>query len=367
LPHFYVVEKCEQDNRSSIVLRGTSTDIQYINLLRILAIFAVIYVHVSTWMTNSITPLSFNWWVGNWIHSITLWSIPVFVMVSGALLLDESRNETPISFYKKRAQRIGVPLVFWTFFYLVVRKVVGHEELTAGYTIKLILTANPYYHLWFLYMIAGLYLVTPLLRTYIRQSSPIERIFLIVMILVLASSYSLINSLYLDNETSIFTIFVPYLGYYLCGYQLQLIDPRKIPPKYLAAVLIFCVIYVAMLTDVFVKTLGQPNGKFLYDSFSPPVIVMSLAVFWAACFISQHTKPLQGLLKTATERLASATLGIYVLHPVVLEYIRDRLGKHSTDSNFLLGLAVVPVITFIVCYLLTSLIMRIPFLRRVVC
>lgn len=347
--------------------RGTSTDFQYINQLRILAIFAVINIHVSTWMTNNITPLTFNWWVGNWIHSITLWAIPVFVMVSGALLLDDSRNETPIPFYKKRAQRIGTPLVFWTFFYLMVRKVVGHEELTAGYAIKLILTANPYYHLWFLYMIAGLYLATPLLRTYIRQSSPKERISLIVMILVLASSYSLINSLFLDNEMSIFTIFVPYLGYYLCGYQLRLIDPRKIPSKYLAAVLIFCVIYVAMLTDVFVKTLGQPNGRFLYDSFSPPVIVMSIAVFWAACLISRHAKPLQGLLKTATERLASATLGIYVLHPIVLEYIRDRLGKHSTDSNFLLGLAVVPVITFIGCYLITSLIMRIPFLRRVVC
>lgn len=349
------------------MLRRTSTDIQYINILRILAILAVINVHVSTWMTNNIPPLTFNWWVGNLIHSITLWSIPVFVMVSGALLLDDSRNEKPTYFYKKRARRIGVPLVFWTVFYLVVRKVVGHEELTAGYIIKLILTAEPYYHLWFLYMITGLYLVTPLLRTYIKHSSSKERISLIVIILILASSYSLINSLFLGNERSIFTIFVPYLGYYLCGYQLRFIDPRKISPKYPAAVLIFCVIYTAMLTDVFVKTLGQPNGRFLYDSFSPPVIVMSIAVFWTAYLISCHAKPLKGFLKTAAEQLAAATLGIYVLHPIFLEYIRDRLGKHSTEGNFLLGLTVVPVITFIGCYLITSLIMRIPFLRRVVC
>lgn len=349
------------------MLRRTSTDIQYINILRILALFAVINVHVSTWMAYNTTPLTFDWWVGNWIHAMTLWSIPVFVMVSGALLLDDSRNETPIRFYKKRTQRIVVPLVFWTFFYLVVRKVVGHEELTAGYVIKLILIAEPYYHLWFLYMITGLYLVTPLLRTYIKHSSSKERISLIVMILILASSYSLINSLVLGNERSIFTIFVPYIGYYLCGYQLRFIDPRKISPKYLAAVLILCVIYTAMLTDVFVKTLGQPNGRFLYNSFSPPVIVMSIVVFWAAYLISCHAKPLEGFAKVAAERLASATLGIYVLHPVFLEYIRDRLGKHATDGNFLLGLAVVPVITFIGCYLITSLIMRIPVLRRVVC
>lgn len=349
------------------MLRRTSTNIQYISILRILAILAVIYVHVSTWMTNSTTPLTFNWWVGNWIHAVTLWSIPVFVMVSGALLLDDSRNETPIRFYKKRARRIGVPLVFWTFFYLVVRKVVGHEELTAGYVIKLILTANPYYHLWFLYMITGLYLVTPLLRTYIKHSSSKERIFLIVIILILASSYSLINSLFLGNQSSIFTIFVPYLGYYLCGYQLRFIDPRKISSKYLAAVLIFCVIYIAMLTDVFVKTLGQPKARFLYDYFSLPVVVMSIAVFWAAYLISSYAKPLEGVVKIATERLASATLGIYVLHPIILEFIRDRFGERTTNSNFLVGITMVPVITLIACYLITSLITRIPLLRRVVC
>jgi surface polysaccharide O-acyltransferase-like enzyme len=360
-----------------MVLRRTSTDIQYINVLRILAIFAVINVHVSSGMTDNITPLTFNWWLGNFVHVMTLWSIPVFVMVSGALLLDGSRNETPAYFYKKRAQRIGVPLVFWTFFYLVVRKIVGHkvvghevvgpEELTAGYVIKLILTAEPYYHLWFLYMIAGLYLVTPLLRTYIKHSSSKERISLIAMILILASSYSLINSLLLGNERSIFTIFIPYIGFYLCGYQLRFIDLRKISLKYLAAVLTLCLIYIAMLTDVFIRTSGQPDGRFLYDSFSPPVIVMSIAVFWTVYLISRHAKPLKGLVKAAAERLAAATLGIYVLHPVLLEYIRDRLGKHSTDGNFLLGLAVVPVITFIGCYLITSLIMRIPLLRRVVC
>lgn len=72
-------------------------------------------------------------------------------------------------------------------------------------------------------------------------------------------------------------------------------------------------------------------------------------------------------MKIATERLASATLGIYVLHPIILELIRDRFGERTTNSNFLVGITMVPVITLIACYLITSLITRIPLLRRVVC
>lgn len=344
-----------------------STSIQYINNLRILAIFAVITAHVAIWTAINTKPLTFNWWFSNWIHFACLWCIPVFVMISGALLLDDSRNETTMCFYKKRMRRIGVPLVFWSFFYLVVRKVVGHEELTVRYVIKLILTAEPYYHLWFLYMIVGLYLITPMLRTYIRHSSTKERIFLIVIIFTLASSYSLIDILFWSNQRSIFTMFVPYIGYYLCGYQLRFIDPRKIPSRYLVAALIFCAIYIAMLTGVFVEMQGQINGRCVFDFFSPPVIVMSIAIFWAAYLIDRNAKPQKGILKTVVAWIASTTLGIYVLHFIILEYVGDKLGKYAADDNVLVGIIIVPVIAFIVCCLTTSLIMRVPFLRRIVC
>lgn len=344
--------------------RQKSTSIQYINKLRILAMFFVITGHVAIWTGLTAEPLSFKWWVGNCVHILCLWTVPVFIMISGALLLDESRNEMPIHFYKRRLQRIGIPLIFWTVFYLFFRKFVGHEVLTAKYIAKLIVIAEPYYHLWFLFIVIGLYLVTPALRSFIRNSSFNERNLIIFIIFILASCYSLINILYLGNKRSIFTMFIPYIGYYLCGYQLRFVDPKRIPSKYLIVALIISAIYIAMLTSLFINTEGVVNGEFVFDFFSPPVIIMAIAIFWAGYLADNKPKNTKQNKKTLIERVASTTLGIYVIHPVILEFMRYSLGKYTRNGNFIVGLFIAPVFTFIVCYFITTILTRIPYLRR---
>jgi surface polysaccharide O-acyltransferase-like enzyme len=288
-------------------------------------------------------------------------------MISGALLLDDSRKESPIEFYKRRVCRLGIPLVAWTVVYLVVRKLVNQEELSARSIARLIITADLYYHLWFLYMIPGLYLITPPLRTFVRNSSRKERLFVIVTILVLANVYFQADTLIWKNQRSIFTMFIPYIAYYLCGYELRHIDPRKIPSRYLVVVVIVCALYLTVFSGVFLERQGGIGGRFVFDFFSLPVAIMSIAIFWAAYLSSLKLKPLKGIPKTAVEWIASTTLGIYVIHPIVLEYMRNRLGKHASDGTFLLSVIAIPLVTFAVCYLITSVIMNVPVLRRTVC
>jgi len=287
-------------------------------------------------------------------------------MISGALLLDDSRNESAWSFYKRRMQRIGIPLVFWTIVYLIIRKVVDAEDLTAGRAAQLILTADAYYHLWFLWMIPGLYLVTPPLRVFVRNSTSTERIFLIALIFVLASVYSPINNLFLGNRRSIFTIFIPYIAYYMAGYEIRHIDPGKVPFKYLVAAVIICAVYIIVLAGPFIDLLSMGKAGFLYDGFSPPVIVLGMGIFWAAYLIDRRTKPLRGIPKTAVEWMASTTLGIYVLHPLVLSHMRYRFSDESAEGGFLFTITVGPLVAFIACYLIASLIINIPFLRRTI-
>jgi len=95
-------------------LRG---DRQYIHKLRILAIYAVVTGHVTIWMTQGAEPFSFNWWLGCWIFFLCVCSIPVFVMVSGALLLDDRRRESAVEFYRRRLYRVGIPFVVWSVVY----------------------------------------------------------------------------------------------------------------------------------------------------------------------------------------------------------------------------------------------------------
>jgi len=338
--------------------------LQYIHKLRILSIYAVVTGHVTIWMTQGAKPFSFNWWFGCWVFFLCVCSIPVFVMVSGALLLDDRRREPAVEFYQRRLYRVGIPLVFWSVVYLAVRKFVYHEQLTAGSVAGLVLGANVYYHLWFLYMIPGLYLITPFLRRFVRNSSRGQRISVIVAILVLGGICSQLNILYWGNGRTIFTVFIPYIAYYLCGYELLQIDPRKIPTKYLAVAAAACALYIAAFSGVFIERRGGVDANFIFGFFSLPVAVMSIAVFWAAYLHSKTAKIWKGIPRTALQWVASTTLGIYLLHPILLEYMRNRLAGHVSDGTFLLGIVAAPLVTFVACYLLTSLMMNIPLLRR---
>lgn len=346
-----------------------SRSIQYINKLRILSIYMVVTAHVTIGLTMPLTPLTFNWWLGTAIFYACFCSIPVFVMISGALLLDPSREESPREFYRKRMIRVGVPLAVWSIVYLFVRAFIDQERLTAGRVFELILTADPYYHLWFLYMIVGLYLVTPVLRTFVRHATQRERVFVIVLMLILASAYGQADNVLWQNQRSIFTLFIPYIAFYLLGFELGRIDPRKMPPaKYIVLGVLLCVVYLAAFAPLFVARHGGvgPGERFLFDFFTPPIVLPSIAIFWMARRRDALGAPATGFPKKAVEWVASTTLGIYALHPLILNRLQHALRNHTSEGGFLLGVLAVPLVTFALGYLITSILMNIPVLRRAV-
>lgn len=343
-----------------------SRDIQYINRLRILAIYLVITAHVAIWLAMESPAFSFDWWVGGFLFYLGHVSIPLFVMISGALLLDDSRRESARQFYRRRLFRVGIPLAFWTAVYLAVRVFVDGEGLTVTRAVSLILSGDPYYHLWFLYAIVGLYLVTPALRLFVRSADQAQRLGVIAIGLILANVYFQADVLLWGHQRSIFTMFLPYIPYYLCGYELRRIDPKKVPARYLVVALLLSGLYLGAFFHVFMEREGGVGVRYLFDFFTPPVVFLSIGIFWAAYLHDSRSGPLTGLRKTALEWIASTTLGIYVLHPLVLEGLRRALSDEAGDGTFLVGMTVVPLITFIACDLITSLLMNVPILRRTV-
>ena len=155
----------------------------WINNARILACFVVVLLHVSAGVVTGIQNTdSAYWWIGNVFDSLSRWCIPVFVMISGMLLLDKAKDEPLRVFYRKRLSRILVPLLFWTLFYLLFRYF--GEPLVHGKPVSILTLAGsvlngvPYAHLWYLYMLVGLYLLVPFLRKIAWHSTRNELLFL---------------------------------------------------------------------------------------------------------------------------------------------------------------------------------------------
>jgi surface polysaccharide O-acyltransferase-like enzyme len=97
------------------------------------------------------------------------------------------------------------------------------------------------------------------------------------------------------------------------------------------------------------------------------MVVFSIGAFWAAYLHDASAKPPTGLRRKALEWVASTTMGVYILHPLVLTYLRHQLKNHTGDGSFLAAVIVVPLVTFVICYVITSILMNIPVLRRTVC
>jgi surface polysaccharide O-acyltransferase-like enzyme len=147
----------------------------WVDKARIFAVIAVIVLHVSAIVVVGIK--DFNdpqWWFGNIYDSMVRWCVPVFVMISGALLLSETKNESIFIFYKKRILRLLTPILFWSLFFTIWTYIQGFIQKNPPsilFLVQNLLLGKPYYHVWFLYMITGLYLVTPFLRVFVRQAT----------------------------------------------------------------------------------------------------------------------------------------------------------------------------------------------------
>src|SRR5690606_3042437 len=92
-----------------------ATKNNYISYLRVIATVFVILIHASTGFLNRFDADSFDWNYANWINSATRCSVPIFVMLSGALLLHKDAGT--LLFYSKMIPKLFYPFAFWTIIY----------------------------------------------------------------------------------------------------------------------------------------------------------------------------------------------------------------------------------------------------------
>ena len=335
----------------------------YLDRLRVLAAFAVILLHVTLGAVGFVTPLSALWWSGHSLCLVLQCCVPLFIMISGALLLHESRSrETGVSFYRKRARRIALPLIFWTGLYYVCRYWFDNEPVDWHTIGKDISAANPPYHTYFLFLIAILYGLTPLLRRFVLATTPIQQQATIALLLGLGSLYALANPVLWHRERSILTFFLPYVGYYLWGRELHGSVPRRPKVSHLALIVLLCLLYTWAQRGAYLEHQGRFNGRFVLGFFSLPVIFLSSAVF-RAVQVSHHRWPSVDRL---VRKVAPNTFGIYLCHIAILIGLGEALGNDPRESAFWLNVTAGTVILVFSSYFLTVVLRKLPFLRWLV-
>ncbi len=292
--------------------------------LKVVASFAVIVLHVSSQFISGIENThedhaTFNWWTGIFYDRLSRWCVPVFIMISGFFLLN--KQEDNYVFFKKRMQKILIPLVFWTCFFSFWFMLQGlYNGLyildIIKSTIILWVKGQPYYHLWFLLMLPFLYISTPFLRCLLRNMQQKELFFLVFFCFSLASLSTLMQTLLplLRFETgyTFFTnTFLSYLGYYFLGGYIQKFSIKGNTQLWL---LIFLISIVCSILGSFF--IGQ---KYFLQSLSISNVGLSISVF----FLFKNT--LNKQLKW--DNIAKFSFAIYLIHPLFLDIIKEFITK----------------------------------------
>lgn len=327
--------------------------ILWIDLLRITAAIAVIVLHISNSRWNAVNPASMTFLGISIVNSAVRWCVPVFVMISGVVMLDLDREITYKKIYFKYIPKLLFLYVVWCFIYAFVRGVVINEYEFSE-VLKLFLNGN--YHLWYLPMLIGLYMITPLLRKFLSCLTKKEFKYILFLFIVFSVIVPSICELSFVNEyikIILRKFSIPmisgYVGYYLLGFYFS---SNKIDKKYINLIFILGIVsFISMsfLTSYYSVKAGVRVTAF-YNNFSLFTCLESLAIF---LFFEYKIgeKKVNNNVKNIVFSISECTLGVYLIHDLFIICI-ENLGFTILDYPIYITIFIFSLICVIISFLI---------------
>ena len=196
---------------------------QFLDVLRVLATCAVVLMHVLTGATDvtdaSIVPEYRSLLLS--VMDLVTWCVPIFLLISGYLFLNPERTLTYPVMIKKYCRRIALAILLFGVPYAASELVVAERTFRIRMipeALKMTLTGHTWSHMWYLYLILFLYLITPLLKKVLRVL-PVWGVAAVMAVIFLGSSVApFLNKVLDSNSIPVLPDGGVYFLYYLCGY-----------------------------------------------------------------------------------------------------------------------------------------------------
>ena len=332
--------------------------VYYYDRLRILSAVAVVLIHICGAELFRHGLGTCAWKMCNILDSFSRFAVPVFIMLSGALFLNPEKKVDIKSLYGKTLLRIVISFLFWSIVYAVV-------DYNGNVTdfVKNILLGH--YHLYFLFIIAALYVAVPVYRK-ICEDEKIMRYFLILclvftFLLPVAAKLPHMSVIADMLDKAKFNLVTGYSAYFVGGYYLSRMELSK--KRRWIIYLIGALAFIA--TALFTRNASIQSGSFCdeyYSYFSGNVLVQAVAVFVFGKY-QLNFKPESQNRKKFLATVSELTFGIYLSHILVLDVLRTWQSLKSLSSvpaYLILLLLLTLLISGIISYILN----RIPVVKK---
>lgn len=319
----------------------TKQRIIYLDFLKVIAIFLMVANHC----VDNVTPAEralpwYNLW-GSVYNSFTRPAIPLFMMVTGILLLPTKMDMG--SFYKKRLSRVLIPFLVWSVLYNLFPWFTGllncdpetihvffkwaDTSQAFGDALRNILMIPFNFsafavQMWYVYLLIGIYLYIPVFSAWVEKSDKrSQRIFLAIWAVSLFVPYLrnyLTENLFGEcswNEFGLFYYFAGFSGYMLLGYHLVKypLQMSKVS-KYALAAIAFAIGYAVTLIGFKNATAVEGQSEAMVELFftfcSPNVALMTFAIFLIGKDLRFENKRANRFIS----QFSICTFGIWMCH-----------------------------------------------------
>ena len=339
-----------------------------LDILRVIAAYMVIQAHAGEFCFISnggkITNITEAYRVG-WYNPICIMSVPWFVMISGFFLFPVTNVAL---FFKKRFSRIAIPFVLWCIFYAAYYYFRGYVDLHT--TLVNIASIPLNYgakigHLWFIYMLLGIYLFAPVLSPWIQSATKKNMEFYLALwavTLMLPYIHLFIPEVWGEtfwNHTPMLYYFSGFLGYVVLANYIKRyhMEPRRW--NYFAGTILFITGY-AITTYGFIGRLHTEtniNKLSLTWGFETINIAMMVAGSFLMLKNIRIKNPDTPFIKLLLD-ISSKSYGIYLAHILILNSVHSLLDHRFTSAAVKIPL--IGICTFMITYLVVKLISYLP-------
>ncbi len=336
--------------------------IPYLSYIRAIACFFIIVLHTATvteilYRDQLTEPqIAFSKII---VHAC-MWAVPCFLMVTGVLQLKENQDNSLQVIVKVFIWRILKALIFCCIIFRIFDTAMDKEAFSiriVGDILKDIFTGGSWSHLWYIYMLIGLYLFLPIFRAIVKQSDAKTLKYLIGLTVFFLSVLPL-TQIRGWESAFIIPLATIYPVYLIAGYAIDKNIIRIGKPLAIGLTAAGLVLTVLM-TVCKVYSSAELPAVFIGSYASPATVILSFGVF--VLFKDWHLPPAGDRILYRIDR---CSFGIYLLHMIFIRLIFRYWGfnpfTHGAAATILITLGV-----FIVSYLLVEVLKYIPIVKNV--
>ncbi len=340
------------------------------DILRIFSMLGVIYLHTATdaLRTPDLVPL---WNFSNILAAFATPAVPLFFMMSGALLLRDERTSDLRGLLCHRLPKVFFPLCIWSAITLLYYALSGGPEQALD-ALAHILNTPASFPYWFLYAMIPMYLLSPLLKKMCSGLTRAHWHYMMGLWVICTLGLFTLRSFVPDAWQPVFTehwtlnvnVVGGYLGYFLLGAYLEQLE--RTPSKKALAAIIAAMIAVSIIGTRWDTYAHNAYSDRFTNYLSLFTLLLSTAIFllFKSCLRTRTAKgKLPGLL-------SNLSFCVYLMHPLVVgagKLVFTHLTGHSAPITIIqqlvlyLGIVVICLLSALIlaslkplCYLFTG-------------